>query len=493
MELFSYYLNKSSEYGVVKELRHHIAVVEGLPFIKPSEVVVFETGARGEVFSIAKDTTEILLYSKVTPPVGTRVTRTGEQLKIPVSENLLGKIVDPFMEIIATNNKFAKNVKVEFRPIHSEDLGISARVRIENPFLTGVSVVDITVPLGKGQRELVIGDRKTGKSSFLLNTIKNQVKLGTVCVYCAIGRKKSDILKIYEFLNKENLMDSSIIVSSSFDDPASTIFLAPYTAMTVSEYFRDKGKDVLVVLDDLTTHAKFYREISILSRRFPGRDSYPGDMFYSHARLLERAGSFKHPKKDVISITCLPVAETVENDLSYIVTNLMGMTDGHIFFDNNLYYKGRRPAINISLSVTRVGRQTQTNLQKEISREITVLLAEYEKVQSLSHFGAELTDTVKRVLDTGEKMYSFFDQDYSVIVPSEVQLTLLALIWSGHFYGKSPSEIKIARDKMLENLPSSVLRGILMKHVTSKNFNELINNVKRSQKEVFDICKINSN
>ena len=226
-------------------------------------------------------------------------------------------------------------------------------------------------------------------------------------------------------------MKSTIIVASSLEDPAGIIFLAPYAAMTIAEYFRDLGVNVLIVLDDLFTHAKFYREISLLGKKFPGRNSYPGDIFYTHARLLERAGNFIHDKTEA-SITCLAVAETQSGDLSgYIQTNLMSMTDGHIYFDNDLFAQGRRPAINPFLSVTRVGRQTQTDVQRQINRELISFLTLFDKMQSFSHFGAEATASVKHTLATGEKIYSFFDQTELSLLPSTLQIYLFCLIWSG--------------------------------------------------------------
>lgn len=484
---FSFYLDKTQEFGVVIEVRHHIVLIEGLPYVRPNEVVVFESGETGEVFSVNRDTVEILLYSKKRPAVGARVTRTNEALKIPVGNDLLGNVVDPFLNSLVGR---PINNKDNLRSINIDAAGISERSKIRSSFVTGVSVVDIAVPLGKGQRELVLGDRKTGKSSLLLNTIKTQIALGTICVYCAVGREKSEVKNTEKFFEKEKLSDNVVMIVSNYDDPASIIYLAPYSAMTVCEYFKDQGKDVLLVLDDLTTHAKFYREISILSKRFPGRDSYPGDIFHTHAKLLERGGNFKINKGEA-SITCLPVVETVENDLSYIVTNLMGMTDGHIFLDSDLYYKGRRPAVNIAISVTRVGRQAQTDLQKEISRELTALLTNYDKMQSLSHFGAELSESAKQILDLGDKIYSFFDQDYSVIVPVPLQAFLIALIWSKYFYGNPPSLVKDIRDKIRIHYENPEVKKILSDCSLTSNLADLVKKVEETRAKVFELCEIN--
>ena len=238
------------------------------------------------------------------------------------------------------------------------------------PMFTGMTLVDLMIPLGRGQRELVLGDRKTGKTQFLLQAALAQASVGTVCVYACIGKKKAEILRVKEFFAKEGILDKTVIVASSSQDSTGEIFTCPYTAMAVAEFFRDRGQDTLVLLDDMTTHAKFYREMSLLLRKFPGRDSYPGDIFHIHSKLLERSGNFvikKDGNEMDVAITCLPAAETIQGDLTgYIQTNLMSMTDGHIYFDNELFFKGRRPAINPFISVTRVGYQTQTSLRKEM-------------------------------------------------------------------------------------------------------------------------------
>ena len=489
MESYSYYLDKIGEFGTVTEVKHHIAVVNGLPYAKPREVVVLESEVKGQIFSINRETSEILLFSKEGVRVGSKVARTGEVMEVAVGDELLGRIISPFGRPLVGVLGYTE--PQERRKIEIEPSDISSRVRIQRPLLTGVSIVDLAVPLGCGQRELVIGDRKTGKSFFLLNAIKSQVRLGAVAIYCAIARKKSDIKVIGDYLENEGLMANSIIVASSYDDPPSLVFIAPFTAMSIAEYFRDKGRDVVLILDDMTTHAKYYRELSLLSRRFPGRDSYPGDMFYIQAKLLERAGNFTHPEKKEVSITCLPVAETIGEDLDYISTNLMSMTDGHIFFDSGLYYKGRRPAINVSTSVSRVGRQTQGQLQKDINARVSVLLAEYEKLQNLSHFGAELTETVRQTIDVGDKIYSFFEQDYSDLVPQEVQVVLMGLIFNNYFYGKKSEVVKFARKNLIESLTEENARKLVAELAALKSFENLLAQIESKQKEVLKLCKIN--
>lgn len=487
MENYTKYLNSIGEFGIVREVNHPIVIVSGLPYTRPHEIVLFETGQWGEVYAIEKDIIEVLVFSKDPIKVGTQITRTNNFLSIPVGKELLGSIIDPLGTPISAS--FIYKRPKENREIITDVVGIGPRRRITKPLKTGVSIVDIMMPLGKGQKELIIGDRKTGKTSFLLSTIKNQIQNGTICIYGAIGRKKSDIKKLQEFFKKENLEKNIVIVASSSQDSPSLINLTPYSAMTIGEYFRDAGHDVLVVLDDLSTHAKFYREIALIAKRFPGRESYPGDIFYTHARLLERAGNFTHPDKGEVTITCLPVVEIVEGDLTgYIATNIMGMTDGHIFFDSNVYYKGRRPAINLSLSVTRVGRQTQSVLKKEINRELTAFLELYEKMENFSHFGAELSEKIKGILRTGQKIYRFFTQNYMLVIPEEIQLIIFSLIWSKALDDKPDDYIEELQVQILKAYADEKNRQFFTEIITAENLYTLLTNVSKKKEEILKLC-----
>lgn len=475
----------------MSEVHYPIATVVGLPHVRPQEVVIFEDGKLGEIFSLEKDQSEVLLFSKEPVKTGVQAARTDSSISIPVGKKLLGQIIDPLGKSFFDESEIAGlTERVE---LESELKGIAYRERIRQPFLTGISLIDLLMPLGRGQRELVIGDRKTGKSSFLLTVIKNQIAQGSVVIYAAIGKKKSDIKRLHEFFSKEGLLSSALIVASDPFDSPSLIYVTPYTAMSIAEYFKDLGIDVLVIFDDLSTHAKFYREVALLGGRFPGRDSYPGDIFYIHARLLERAGNFKHKSKGAVSITALPTVETVEGDLTgYIATNIMGMTDGHIFFDSDAYYKGRRPAINVPLSVTRVGRQTQTPLKREINREITAFLALNEKMQTYSHFGAELSDKVKTILKTGQKLQELFDQHYTLIVPEEVQLILLALIWL-HALNETPDgTVGLLRRKLIELYQDKSRNKIFSDITRSDNFHELMLKVSKMREELLSLINVKS-
>ena len=420
-------LKKTKEYGVVYSVSHPIVFIEGLPKVKLGEIILFESGQKGEVFAIAKGRVEARLFSHEPIRVGTKVTRTNTLISIPVGKELLGQTINPLGESLDAAKKF--KTPQERRGLESKPIDISGRHRLATPMVTGVTLVDMMIPLGRGQRELIIGDRKTGKTSLLLTTIKQQTSEGVVAIYAAIAKRKSEIKRLQMFFEEEKITDKVIIVATSSYDSPSLIYQTPYSAMAIAEYFRDQGIHSIVVLDDLSTHAKFYRELSLLARRFPGRDSYPGDIFYTHSRLLERSGNFNHPSVGEVSITCLPVIEIVEGDLTgYVPTNVMGITDGHIYLDSNIYYQGMRPAVNIPLSVTRVGRQTLDKLSREINKDLTQFLTRYEKLKNLSHFGQELTSDVKNALRLGEIIYKFFNQPYQETIPKAIQMLILVMI-----------------------------------------------------------------
>lgn len=485
MKSFQDFLTQSGEIGYVEEVTQSLVQVSGLPNALPEEIIIFEDGSMGQVFSLLQEVVKILLFSKKPIKVGTRATRTHERLSVSVHTELLGHIINPLGNMISDEEQITP-VNPIMRPVEVAPTNIQTRSRINKPCDTGVTLVDMMVPLGRGQRELIIGDRKTGKSNFLLKTALTQAIQGTVCVYAAIGKKTTDIKKAQEFFKKHGVINMIVMVASNSQDASGMIYLTPYTAMTIAEYFRDQGRDVLVVLDDLTTHAKYYREISLLARRFPGRNSYPGDIFYIHAKLLERAGNFKSKTGDV-SITCLPIVESLQGDLTgYIQTNVMSMTDGHVFFDSDLFAKGRRPAINPFLSVTRVGRQTQTTLKRDINRELNSFLTLYDKMQNFIHFGAELSENIKLTLLTGDRILSFFDQSPFTVIPPKIQMVLFTMLWGGTWVHKDTEAMKKEMDAIIEIYKNNqALRNTVDRLVeSSKTFNELINNVKKKNDEV---------
>ncbi len=427
MDIYQEYLKKTGVYGKVLEVRHPLIFIEGLPEVRPNETIIFEGGQRGQILDIEEKEVHALLFSNEPVPIGAMVTRTNESASVPVTDKLLGRIVNPLGIPLGETEPMQSDVH---RPIFSIAPGIEKRSKINEPFATGILKIDLLIPLGKGQRELILGDVKTGKTTFLLSSLLSQSQQpDTVMIYAAIGKRRSEINQLVTFLTEHKIMDRTIMVATSSSDSPSILYLTPYAAMSMAEFFIEKGTNVVLVLDDLSTHGQSYRELSLLSRRFPGRESYPGDIFYAHASLLERAGCYHHPEKGAVSITCLPIATTVEGDITgYIATNLMGMTDGHIMFDVDIYNKGERPAINIPISVTRVGRQSQTDLFKGITVEILSMLSQYNKLLNISHLGSELSADSKRALEKGKALSTILQQEKGIL-PRDVQAILFGLVW----------------------------------------------------------------
>jgi F-type H+-transporting ATPase subunit alpha len=463
MTIYQHYLEQTGETGVITEVIHSLLHIAGLPGATPLEIVLFETGEFGQILSLTPAFAEVIVFTKSPIRVGTKVTRTGHMLEVPAGEELIGHTIDPFGTPLNQTKTFHR--PTETRPVDISPSGISTRKRISTPFSTGITLIDLMVPLGKGQRELVLGDRKTGKTHFLMQTMLYQAKQGALCIYAGIGKKKLEIKQVEEFFQTAGITNSTIIVASSSHDPVGVIYQTPFTAMALAEYFKDKGRDVVIILDDLSSHAKFYREISLLGNRFPGRNSYPGDIFYTHAKLLERAGNFITPTGQN-SITCLPVVETTQGDLSgYIQTNLMSMTDGHIYFDIDLFIKGRRPAVNMFLSVTRVGRQTQSELDRTINRELNSFLTLYDKLQNFVHFGAELTTSVKETLSQGERILDFFTITSEKAIFPHMQLILFGLLWQGVWHHKKFAEMR------------NDIEVLLKRYETDQNFRQIVSDM----------------
>lgn len=463
MKSFNDYLNDFNEIGLAETVSKDVVGVSGLPGLHPDELVLFETGQLGQTLFLGQEMAQILLLNEKPVKSGTKVARTNEKLSIPVGDELLGKLINPLGVSLNGSRPLPKDLPC--RPIKNEPPPISQRSQIKKQLETGVSLVDTLLPLGYGQRELILGDRKTGKTNFLLQTMVNQARLGVVCIWAVIGKKTSEIKQIQEYFTKHQVMDKVIIVASGASEVPGLIYIAPASAITIAEYFKEKGRDSLVVLDDLFMHAKFYREIALLSKRFPGRESYPVDVFFNHAVLMERGGNFSINNQDV-SVSLLPICETNEGDLSgYIQTNLMSMTDGHLFFDKELFSKGRRPPINPFLSVTRVGRQTQTSLGREISRDLMAFLVRYQKMTGFIHFGAELTQEAKSVLVKGKQFTDFFDQKAGEFIPAGIGAYIIASLWFGLWEGEEKLEEKISRtvDEYRENKKFRILIDEMVK------------------------------
>ena len=491
MAIFEEFLNKSGEIGYVKRISSSIVFCDGLPGVKLSEVVVFENGEIGQVFSTSRKFVEIIIFSKGYIKVGTKVARTGQTLKIAIGDHLFSNVVSP-PDLIT----FEEGDENHMRTIEKDPPGIDKRKNISKSLETGVTLVDLMIPLGMGQRELVIGDRKTNKTQFISQSILTQARKGTICVYAAIGKKRTDVILFKNFI-KEQKIDSKVITVASYpDDPAGLIYLTPYIAMTIAEYYRDTGNDVFVALDDLTAHAKYYREISLLAGRFPGRNSYPGDIFYLHSRLLERAGNFifadsKGNSKEA-SITCMPVAEMVMGDFSgYIQTNLMAMTDGHLYFDRDYFNQGKRPPINPFLSVTRVGRQAQSTILRELSRKLTSFMVSYDKMKEFMHFGAELSEESQKMLFLGDKISLIFEQSFNSSRPYMLSALMFSVVWAGYWQEKDINGLRIELRKLtklyLTNGQFQKQTDELIQNAPSLSY--LIESLKSSQSNILQLLE----
>ena len=417
------------ETGIVIKSDRSIAWVTDLPGAVLGEGISFASGAHGMVTKLGEDYTEVMSFHDTAIPIGEEAARTNEPLKISVGEGMCGDTFDALGHITSTQKEPSKYS--ENRPVEQEAWTMDKRSAIKDFLATGVTIVDTVVPIAKGQRELIIGDQKTGKTTFLTQTVITQAQAGTICIIALVGKEQSEIVRLEQTLRQTKVDHNCIIIAEPAKSSAARLTLVPFSAMAVAEHFRDQGKDTLVIIDDLSYHAIRYREMAILSDRFPGRDSYPSDIFYLHARLLERAGSFMVDGKSV-TITCLPTVTTVDGDISgYIATNIMSMTDGHLYFDKNLFFDGVRPAINIFLSVTRVGRQTQSKEARAWGQRILTTMSEYSELKRFLRFGTELTDHIKESIRLAHGLKDLLKQNANTRVDPSTQLAMLEKLWKG--------------------------------------------------------------
>lgn len=443
-------MQTNNQIGYITNINHYLVKVEGVPQARVNEVVATSAGQKGIVISLAKDYTGVLMLDVTGLKGGQEVHRTGEIFNVNVGSFLLGRTINTLGLPIDGKSSFPTNS--EKRNIFMPSPGIAYRERITEPFYTGITSVDVLVPIGKGQRELVIGDAKTGKTFFLLQAILNQKIRNVVCIYAAIGKSEVEVKEIGEFLEKNGSLFNTVIVASSASSSSTLIYYAPYTAMTIAEYFQSMGKDVLIIFDDLSNHAKYTREIYLLAERMPGRESYPGDIFYTHSKLLERAGKFNQGGKGG-SITAFPVVETKYQDLtSFIPTTLMSMTDGHIYFNEQLFYQGRRPPVDVGFSVSRVGNQTRSKLMRDLATKVKNSLATYHQIENLSRFGSEISEQTKLLLNIGMSIEEFLTQEEGEILEVELQAFILALVYTSFINGKDRLFIRRNRKKVIFGL-----------------------------------------
>lgn len=482
--------NKTEEYGVVEELRYPLAFVRGLPNVSLGEMVVFEGDGRGQVMSLKEEYVEVMMFSQERIIPGTHVRVEKGQMSITISEALRGKAISPLGTSLFSGEEIVHDeASKEVRPVDATPPHISSRCAIKTPIITGTAAIDLLLTLGKGQREAVLGDPTTGKASFLLTTVRAQSK-DTIVIYAMIGKPWNDIKRVYNFIEQYTNKENVVLIGTGADEVSSLTYLTPLAAMTLAEYWRDKGKHTLVVMDDMTTHAKFYREMALLARRFPARESYPGDIFHLHARLMERAGNFKHGETGEASISCLPVVETVREDMSnYIVSNLISITDGHLLFDEEIFSRGRRPAINIPLSVTRVGGNTRTKLQRELHRKLTILLTKHEEAQNYTHFGAVLHEDMQRILEAGDRFLEFLSQPLFLTVPSAVQVVVASMIWMGWLNGKE-GQVNTCRKALSEAYEKDPqIKTLCDTLFAAEDLDSLSELLKQHRQEIETVCQ----
>ena len=399
---------KDQEVGTVIWVGDGIATVYGIEHAMYGEIVIFENGVKGMVQDIKRDQVGCIIFGKDTEiKEGTKVTRTKKKAGIPVGDAFLGRIVNALGAPIDGKGEIKAD---DYRAIEQEAPGIVDRQSVNQPMETGILAIDSMLPIGRGQRELIIGDRQTGKTSIAIDTILNQKGKDVICIYVAIGQKASTVAKLVNTLKKHGAMDYSIVLSSTASESASLQYIAPYAGTALAEYFMYKGKDVLIVYDDLSKHAVAYRALSLLLERSPGREAYPGDVFYLHSRLLERSSKLSDELGGG-SITALPIIETQDGDVSaYIPTNVISITDGQIFLESDLFFSGMRPAINVGISVSGVGGAAQTKAMTKAAGTIRIDLAQYREMEVFTQFSSDLDDTTKEQLQYGKGLMELLKQ-----------------------------------------------------------------------------------
>lgn len=399
---------RDKEVGTVIWVGDGIVTIYGIDNAMYGEIVVFENGIKGMVQDIRRTEIGCILFGKDTGiKEGTKVTRTGKRAGVPVGEEFLGRIINALGAPIDGKGAIKE---ADYMPVEQEAPSIADRQSVNEPLQTGILSIDSMFPIGKGQRELIIGDRQTGKTSIALDTIINQRGKDVICIYVAIGQKASTVAKIVSTLEKNDAMDYTIIVASTASDPAPLQYIAPYAGTSMAEYFMHKGKDVLIVYDDLSKHAVAYRTLSLLLGRSPGREAYPGDVFYLHSRLLERSSKLKDSLGGG-SITALPIIETQAGDVSaYIPTNVISITDGQIFLESDLFFSGMRPAVNVGLSVSRVGGAAQTKAMKKATGTVRIDLAQFREMEVFTQFSSDLDENTKEQLTYGKGLMELLKQ-----------------------------------------------------------------------------------
>jgi len=439
---------KAEKVGKVVEVFDGIAKLSGLSDIKSSEMITFQNGEVGVALNLEEDTVGAIILGDFSAiKESDEVKATGKILEIPVGDAIIGRVVNPLGAPI--DGKGAIKADKTY-PIEKVAPGVVTRQSVDQPVATGIKVIDAIIPVGRGQRELIIGDRQTGKTAVAIDAILNQKGQNMICVYVSIGQKDSKLRKIEARLEEGGAMAYTVIVSAGASESAALSYIAPYAGVSIAEYFMDQGKDVLIIYDDLSKHAVAYREISLLLRRPPGREAYPGDVFYLHSRLLERACR-RNAKYGGGSITAFPIIETQAGDISaYIPTNVISITDGQIFLETDLFYKGIRPAVNVGSSVSRVGSSAQIKAMKKVAGTLKLDLAQFRELEAFAQFGSDLDESTKRQLERGKRAVEVLKQFQYAPMKTEHQVVSMYALVKGYMDDVALDKIKAFEQGLIE-------------------------------------------
>ena len=451
-------LAKSSEVGTVKSIGDGIAVVEGLEHAAYGEILMFDNGIKGMVQDLRRNETGCILFDNADDiSAGSKVARTGKTAGVPVGDAFLGRVVDALGRPIDGGDAIPAD---GYRPVEEPAPGIIDRQSVDTPMETGLLSIDAMFPIGRGQRELIIGDRQTGKTAIALDAMLNQKGKNVICVYVAIGQKASSVAQLVENLRKRDAMDYCVVVSATAGEADTMQYIAPYAGCAMAEYYMHKGRDVLIVYDDLSKHAIAYRAMSLLLERAPGREAYPGDVFYLHSRLLERACRLT-PEYGGGSMTALPIIETLAGDVSaYIPTNVISITDGQIYLENDLFFAGQRPAINVGLSVSRVGGAAQTKAIKKTAGTLRIDLARFRELEVFTQFSSDLDKDTQQALEHGKRLMEILKQPLCHPMPVWRQAVILYVATNGLLSDVPLDRVRDFVQKFADSLPDSLLTEI---------------------------------
>ena len=472
---------QSNDIGTVIQVGDGIARVYGLRNCMVNELLEFTNGVYGMALNLEEDNIGcVLMGPDQDIKEGDAVKSTGRVVEVPVGDALLGRVVDALGNPIDGNGPLKLD---KYRPIGTTAPSIVERRPVNQPLQTGIKIVDALTPIGRGQRQLIIGDRQTGKTAIVVDTIINQKDKDIICVYVAIGQKASTVAQIVETLKNKGAMEYTIVVAASASEPAPLQYLAPYSGCAMAEEFMYKGKDVLIVYDDLSKHAVAYRAMSLLLRRPPGREAYPGDVFYLHSRLLERAARLTEEAGGG-SLTALPIIETLGGELSYIPTNVISITDGQIFLESELFHAGIRPAMNVGISVSRVGGNAQIKAMKKVSGKLRLSLAQYRELAAFAQFGSELDDDTKQILEQGERIQELLKQPQHETIPVEEQIVAIYAVSNGYAKDILSSDVGHFAEELVEYI-RNLYENILINITETKDLSEETENILKQAIEEF--------